>query len=163
VQLKARAVGLESEDYLNDKVPEATDEEASYREIALEHLRDAALLLRGASSRSADEVAAPLYLNEYVLLTLRRGQDHAGRYYGDGVVRRLKLPDFVKAPGGIPVRARNLEQQFFMDALLDDSISLVTCFGKAGTGKTLLSTACALFSRPPTNARVMMASRFPAR
>src|SRR3954471_14365069 len=34
VQLKARAVGLESEDYLNDKVPE-TDEEASYQEIAV--------------------------------------------------------------------------------------------------------------------------------
>src|SRR5438270_12226742 len=32
VQLKARAVGLESEDYLNDKVPVA-DEEASYGEI----------------------------------------------------------------------------------------------------------------------------------
>jgi PhoH-like ATPase len=31
-----------------------------------------------------------------------------------------------------------------MDALLDDSISVVTCFGKAGTGKTLLSIACAL-------------------
>jgi PhoH-like ATPase len=59
-------------------------------------------------------------------------------------VRRLKVPDFVKAPGGIPIRARNLEQQFFMDALLDDSIAMLTCFGKAGTGKTLLSTACAL-------------------
>src|SRR3954462_11129825 len=34
VQLKARAVGLESEDYLNDKVP-VLDEEASYREIGL--------------------------------------------------------------------------------------------------------------------------------
>src|SRR4051795_6468310 len=32
VQLKARAVGLEEEDYLNDKVP-VDDEEASYREI----------------------------------------------------------------------------------------------------------------------------------
>jgi hypothetical protein len=31
-----------------------------------------------------------------------------------------------------------------MDALLDDSIAMLTCFGKAGTGKTLLSTACAL-------------------
>ena len=42
------------------------------------------------------------------------------------------------------MRARNLEQQFFMDALLDDSIHMLTCYGKAGTGKTLLSTACAL-------------------
>jgi PhoH-like ATPase len=66
------------------------------------------------------------------------------RYYGDGMVRRLKLPEYVKAPGGIPIRSRNLEQQFFMDALLDDSVTLITCFGKAGTGKTLLSTACAL-------------------
>ena len=32
VQLKARAVGLEAQDYLNDKVPE-TVEEASYRDI----------------------------------------------------------------------------------------------------------------------------------
>jgi PhoH-like ATPase len=31
-----------------------------------------------------------------------------------------------------------------VDALLDDSIHMLTCFGKAGTGKTLLSTACAL-------------------
>ena len=32
MQLKARAVGLESEDYLNDKVPEEVDE-SSYQEI----------------------------------------------------------------------------------------------------------------------------------
>jgi PhoH-like ATPase len=32
-----------------------------------------------------------------------------------------------------------------MDALLDEGISLITCFGKVGTGKTLLSTACALY------------------
>src|ERR1039458_86747 len=66
------------------------------------------------------------------------------RYFGEGFVRRLKIPEYVKAPGGIPIRARNLEQQFLMDALLDDSIHMLTCFGKAGTGKTLLSTACAL-------------------
>ena len=46
VQLKARAVGLESQDYLNDKVPEEV-EEASYREIPLIDLRAAAVLLRG--------------------------------------------------------------------------------------------------------------------
>ena len=75
------------------------------------------------------------------------------RYYGEGCVRRLKLPDFVKAPGGIPIRARNLEQQFFLDALLDDSIHMLTCFGKAGTGKTLLSIAGALHQTQEDHSR----------
>ena len=60
------------------------------------------------------------YLNEYVLLRSDEGKTMPARYYGDGIVRRLKVPEYVKAPGGIPIRARNLEQQFFMDALLDD-------------------------------------------
>jgi PhoH-like ATPase len=68
-------------------------------------------------------------------------------------VRRLKLPDFVKGPGGLTLRARNLEQQFFMDALLDDRDALMTCYGKAGTGKTLLSTVCALHQTHDDNSR----------
>jgi len=142
VQLKARAVGLESEDYLNDKVPENIDEE-SYRELPLNVYELQRFCSEGAFDVGSD-AAKPLYLNEYILLRSDEGKTMPARYHGDGVVRRLRLPDFVKAPGGIPIRARNLEQQFFMDALLDDSINLLTCFGKAGTGKTLLSTACAL-------------------
>jgi PhoH-like ATPase len=142
VQLKARAVGLESEDYLNDKVPEDVDE-ASYRELGVTVYE-----LQRFCSEGAFElhpvVSKPLFLNEYVLLRSDEGKTMPARYYGDGFVRRLRVPDYVKAPGGIPIRARNLEQQFFMDALLDDSIAMLTCFGKAGTGKTLLSTACAL-------------------
>ena len=142
VQLKARAVGLESEDYLNDKVPQS-DEEASYREVPLSIYELQRFCSEGAFELEAD-LAKPLYLNEYLLLRSDEGKTMPARYYGDGQIRRLKLPDYVKAPGGMPIRARNLEQQFFMDALLDDSINMLTCFGKAGTGKTLLSIACAL-------------------
>ncbi len=142
VQLKARAVGLESEDYLNDKVPADIDE-ASYRELNVNVYELQRFCSEGAFE-IRESVAKALYLNEYVLLRSDEGKTMPARYCGDNVVRRLKIPDFVKAPGGIPIRARNLEQQFFMDALLDDSINLLTCFGKAGTGKTLLSTACAL-------------------
>ena len=142
VQLKARAVGLESEDYLNDKVP-VIDDEDSYREVALSVYELQRFCSEGAFD-IGEEAAKPLYLNEYVLLRSDEGKTMPARYFGDGVVRRLKIPDYVKAPGGIPIRARNLEQQFFMDALLDDSIAMLTCYGKAGTGKTLLSTACAL-------------------
>jgi PhoH-like ATPase len=143
VQLKARAVGLESEDYLNDKVPEDF-EEASYREISV-NVYELQRFCSEGTFELRDSIARTLYLNEYLLLRSDEGKTMPARFIGDRSVRRLKLPDFVKAPGGIPIRARNLEQQFFMDALLDDSVHLITCFGKAGTGKTLLSTACALY------------------
>lgn len=142
VALKARAVGLEAQDYLNDKVPEEIDEN-SYREIPVTIYE----IQRFCSEGEFDigkEAAAALFLNEYVLLRSDEGKTMPARYYGEGLVKRLRIPESIKAPGGISIRARNLEQQFFMDALLDDSISLVTCFGKAGTGKTLLSIGCAL-------------------
>jgi PhoH-like ATPase len=151
VQLKARAVGLESEDYLNDKVPEDF-EEASYRELPLSIYELQRFCSEGEFELDA-KVARPLYLNEYVLLRSDEGKTMPARYFGDGVVRRLKIPEYVKAPGGIPIRARNLEQQFLMDALLDDSIHMLTCTGKAGTGKTLLSTACALHQTHEENSR----------
>lgn len=145
VQLKARAVGLESQDYLNDKVPEAIEEEDGYREVPVSIYE----LQRFCSEGCLDvgetmEDQPALVLNEYVLLRSDEDKTMPARYVGQGTVRRLRIPDFVKAPSGIPIRARNLEQQFFMDALLDESISLITCFGKAGTGKTLISTVCAI-------------------
>ncbi|HEY1765107.1 MAG TPA: PhoH family protein [Opitutaceae bacterium] len=151
VQLKARAVGLESQDYLNDKVPEDADE-ASYKEIALSIYELQHFCSEGKFELDA-KAARPLYLNEYLLLRSDEGKTMPARYYGDGVIRRLKIPEYVKAPGGIPIRARNLEQQFLMDALLDDSIHMLTCSGKAGTGKTLLSTACALHQTHDENSR----------
>ncbi len=42
------------------------------------------------------------------------------------------------------IKARNREQQFVLDALLDDDVRLVTLMGMAGTGKTLLAMAVAL-------------------
>jgi len=142
VQLKARAVGLEAEDYLNDKVPEAPDDD-SYPTLTLDVYEMQRFCSEGGFEFTED-VAGKLTLNEYVLLMTPEGKTMPGRYFGRGVVKRLRFPEFVKAPGGIPIRPRNLEQQFFLDALMDDSVSLITCFGKAGTGKTLLSTACAL-------------------
>ncbi len=142
VALKARAVGLEAQDYLNDKVPK-TDDEDAYREIPVTIYEIQRFCSEGEFELDA-ETAKTLYLNEYVLLRSDEGKTMPARYYGNGIVKRLRIPDSIKAPGGISIRSRNLEQQFFMDALLDDSISLITCFGKAGTGKTLLSIGCAL-------------------
>ena len=45
------------------------------------------------------------------------------------------------------IEPRNAEQTFGLDALLNDSIQLVTLTGKAGTGKTLLALAAAIMQR----------------
>src|SRR3954467_11016817 len=62
VQLKARAVGLESEDYLNDKVP-VDDEEASYREVAVNIYELQRFCSEGAFEIDSS-LAKPMYLNE---------------------------------------------------------------------------------------------------
>ena len=42
------------------------------------------------------------------------------------------------------IRARNKEQHYALDLLLNDDVKLVTLVGKAGTGKTLLAIAAGL-------------------
>jgi PhoH-like ATPase len=142
VALKARAVGLEAQDFLNDKVP-VEDEDLGYHTIPLSVYEMQRFASEGQIEFEGDGLK-DLALNDYVLLKTPEGKTMPGRHFGTGIVRRLRIPDHIQAPGGIPIRPRNLEQQFFLDALLDDSISLVTCYGKAGTGKTLLSIAGAL-------------------
>lgn len=142
VQLKARAVGLESEDYLNDKAPEEP-EFRSYKKLEVSKYELQRFASEGEFELEEYEEGR-LFVNEYVLLVSEEGKTMPARHYGDGVLRKLIIPEYVKAPGGVPIRPRNLEQRFFMDALLDDTVSLITCYGKAGTGKTLLSTVCAI-------------------
>jgi PhoH-like ATPase len=83
-----------------------------------------------------------LYPN--VCVMLRSAEDPKrtalGRCVGDGRVRRVSVP----SEGIMGIRPRNREQTFALDLLLDDSISLVTLVGAAGTGKTLLALAAGL-------------------
>ncbi len=69
------------------------------------------------------------------------------RYRGDGQIEGLILgaETGIKIPKGIRIHPLNTEQRMLMDALLDEDIKLITCSGKAGTGKTLVSIAMALY------------------
>ena len=92
VQLKARALGLESQDYLNDKVPVA-DDEASYGEVPLSIYELQRFCSEGAFEIEAS-AAKPLYLNEYLLLRSSEGKTMPARYFGDRIVRRLKAVSY---------------------------------------------------------------------
>ncbi|MBV8376524.1 MAG: PhoH family protein [Verrucomicrobia bacterium] len=143
MQLKALAIGLETQDYENDKV-EATDVEGyEQRTIEIDHHA----LQRFASSRQLThrtKETAGLHLNEYVFLSAGDNKLVAARHAGDGLFRRLDLPHVLANPRGLHLKPLNLGQQCLLDALLNPDIALVTCYGQAGTGKTLLAVAAGL-------------------
>ena len=143
LQLKARAIGIACEDYLNDK--------AEVRDVASYDLQrlmvDQMELQRFASSGAITlppGSTAGLAVNEYVLLQVTEKQTMPARHAGKGRFIRLQVPESIKVPKGQPIRPLNLGQQCLLDALLDPDISLVTCYGQAGTGKTLLAVAAGL-------------------
>lgn len=81
--------------------------------------------------------------NTYVTLIDQHNRERIaqGRYSASArEIVSLRIP-----PDGVwGIKARNLEQNFVLDALMDDSIQLVSLVGKAGTGKTLMALACGL-------------------
>lgn len=142
--LKAMALELRAEDYLNDKVDEKFgDEDDFYPSIEVSRHEMQRFGSEGGITFSAERLNG-MAVNEYALLQAEDGSVFPSRYEGESSFRRLNLPAHLQPPGGIPIKPRNLEQQFLIDALLDPEVSLVTCYGKAGTGKTIVSTACAL-------------------
>ncbi len=143
LQLKAHALSLPCEDYENDKVDHEPAHAVGPTIIDIKPNE----LQRFASSGSLSipekqlpEIAA----NEYVLLKAGEKRTMPARRAANGDFVRLRVPESIRVMQGTPIRPLNLGQQCFMDALLNPDISLVTCYGQAGTGKTLLAVASAL-------------------
>ncbi len=154
MRIKARALGLAAEDYFNDKV-----------------LEDGDLLYTGALALPADfwdhhgktmeswqqsgvtfyRISGPLVpvlmVNQFVYLEQpgaaalhARVAEITGK---TAVLRTLK--DYSHAKNAVwGVTARNREQNFALNLLLDADCDFVSLTGTAGTGKTLMTLAAAL-------------------
>ena len=143
MQLKARAVGIECQDYLNDKVDAGEVSNYEVRRIEV----DPNELQRFASSGAIalDEARClGVAVNEYVLLGAGDKQTIPARFTVEGRFVRLNFPEVLKIPDGQSLKPLNLGQRCLIDALLNPEISLVTCYGHAGTGKTLVAVAAGL-------------------
>lgn len=143
MQLKARAVGIDCQDYLNDKVDVREVSNYDIRRIDV----DSNELQRFASAGSLqveDGRDDGLVLNQYVLLGASERQTMPARYVGDAGFVKLNFPEALKIPDGQSLKPLNLGQRCLIDALLNPEISLVTCYGHAGTGKTLVAVAAGL-------------------
>jgi PhoH-like ATPase len=144
MQLKARAVGIECEDYLHDKVEprEVANFDIARVEVSQHELQ------RFASSGNLtlpENRIAGMVINDYALLSAGEKATMPAKLGANAEFIRLHhTPECIKVGQGRAIKPMNLGQACLLDALLDPNISLVTCYGQAGTGKTLLAVAAGL-------------------
>lgn len=143
MQLKAKAVGIECQDYLNDKVE--VSEVASYDMARVSvDLHEMQAFASTGVINIPHERRFGIVSNQYVYLFVDEKQTMPARLSQDGNFVRLQIPQVLKMPDGHHLKPLNIAQKCLIDALLNPDISLVTCYGQAGTGKTLVAIAAGL-------------------
>jgi len=143
LRIRADALGLRAENYENARI----SYDDLYTGILELEVSTAAVDQLGAKGEVPASELGPadliVYPNACIVLRDQMNPSHTalGRFDAN---KRVVKPLRISRDGAWGVRPRNLEQSFALDVLLDDSISLVTLVGKAGTGKTLLAIAAGL-------------------
>lgn len=151
LQLKARALGLDAQDYRTDRVEDDQDIRRTQRRGTAEEYETFEIpgqRLQAFASEGHIQLALgerKFVRNQYLAFNSPESPRHGlpARYMGDGQFHALDR-EHINIRGGRSLHALNLGQRFLLDALYDPSVSLVTVYGKAGTGKTLLSVGAAL-------------------
>ena len=144
LRLKAKAAGMEVQDYLTDKVEEQKIEN-SQKEVQTLSLSSELMqaLCYGPETsipRSAVSKERPA-ANRLYKCRWESGSEGTACARYDADKDRLVL---VKSREAYGIRPRNDEQMMALDALLNPRTELVSLTGGAGTGKTLLALAAAL-------------------
>jgi PhoH-like ATPase len=153
LRIKASVIGVHAEDYYSDK----TIEDADVLYTGMEALPEDFWDKHGNNMRSwkeADrtwyEISGPAiaswHCNQFVHQSGEAGIEAIVRSV-EGQSARLELArDFRTERHSIwGITARNREQNFACNLLLDPEIDFVTILGPAGTGKTLLALAAGLY------------------
>ena len=143
LRLKAKAAGMDVQDYLTDRVEEKKVED---REREVRYLDDITSeqvhsLLNGHENCVPWKglVESRPQANQLYKFRDSEGIVHCARYDWDRDSIVL-----VRSKEAYGIKPRNDEQVFAIDACLNPKISLVSLTGGAGTGKTLIAIAAAL-------------------
>ncbi|HXU40961.1 MAG TPA: PhoH family protein [Burkholderiales bacterium] len=153
MRIKARALGLAAEDYFNDKVLE--DADLLYtgvrplpKDFWNTHGKDMESWKKDGHTyyRVRGPLVPKLHVNEFVY-------DESGDRPLYTVVREAEgrvavletLKDYTHTKNEVwGITARNREQNFALNLLMNPAVDFVTLLGQAGTGKTLLALAAGL-------------------
>ncbi len=139
LRIKAGALGITAEDYTTDAVPEAETFYAPSKTI--EVTSEIISSLYKDKFTSFDKNDFNLKENESVTVDSNSSGSTALAFYKEGNLHLINKKEM--RPLGI--EARNSEQAFALNLLLDPNISSMTLAGPAGTGKTLLTLAAAYY------------------
>ena len=138
LRMKARSLGIEVEDYINDKVINVDIFERAqdtYENIDPELIDQMYANPAGLDAELFDIKVEP---NECFILKSQRNSILA-RY--NPFTNKFKR---VEKSSNYGIQSRNAEQSFAFEVLNDPEVKLIGLTGKAGTGKTLLALASAL-------------------
>lgn len=141
LRMKARSLGIKTEDYYSDKVKNTDqfDKEQRIIEVA-DPMKLESLYKSNHQIEPGDLGMKPEDFTANECFTLSSGTTTMLARYNPHS-RRITRIEKASNSG---IRARNAEQAFSLEVLDDPEIRLVALTGRAGTGKTLLALAAAL-------------------
>ena len=152
IRIKGRALGIVVQDYFNDKVMDDTELLYSgITELPEEFWENHSKSMESwqEEGRLFYKLTGPLckdfLINEFVFYDFDK-PFHAIVNKVEGQTAILQIvQDYTLAKFNVwGINARNKEQNFALNLLLDPEVDFVTLLGQAGTGKTLLTLAAAL-------------------
>lgn len=138
LRIKAKALGIQSEDYETGKVTPIDSNQPSSNTI--EHI-DSEIIRQIFTKGKLDEdgiLGAKKSNNGYYILKNGKSSSLAVYNQWTDQIERIEK-EFIYG-----IKPKNAEQAFALNALMNDKIKLVALQGVAGTGKTLLALASAL-------------------
>lgn len=140
LRMKARSLGLISEDYINDKVADIDD--FAKKTLVLEDIdpRKIDMIYGDSNGIKASEIDLPDELLPNECMILKSDSNSVLARYNP-FTEKIVCVNKVRNYG---IEPKNAEQSFAFDILNDPNIKLIALTGKAGTGKTLLALAAAL-------------------
>lgn len=152
LRIKAAVIGIDAEDYFNDQVLDDLDLlNTGYAQLPADFWES-----HGQDMQSWQEngttyyrVRGPLVHEWHLNQFLHFGEPNAVELrviaLDDDSATLALVIEYVESKQSVwGVHARNREQNFALNLLMDPEIDLVTLLGAAGTGKTLLALAAAL-------------------
>lgn len=152
LRIKASIVGLKAEDYFNDQVLDDTDLlPAGFHELPVDFWEQHSKAMHSWKEKGHTfyRLSGPMIRDwlpgQFLALGGEQAFQAIVRQKHDDHVIIETIRDFTEPRHAVwGINARNREQNFALNLLMDPDIDLVTLLGAAGTGKTLLTLAAAL-------------------